>query len=106
MPVAIAHGEGRAEFADQAQQQALLDSGALSLRYIDNQLQVTEQYPANPNGSPMGVSGVTTADGRVTIMMPHPERVFRAVQNSWQPEDWDEDSAWMRLFRNGRVWVG
>ncbi|MEE8057389.1 MAG: phosphoribosylformylglycinamidine synthase [Pseudomonadales bacterium] len=106
MPVAIAHGEGRAEFVDQAHQQGLLDSGTLSLRYIDNNLQFTEQYPANPNGSPLGISGLTTADGRVTIMMPHPERVFRAVQNSWQPADWTEDGGWMRLFRNGRVWVG
>ncbi len=106
MPVAVAHGEGRAAFSDAAHQQALMDSNTISLQYIDNQLAVTEQYPANPNGSPMGIGGLTTSDGRVTIMMPHPERVFRAVQNSWQPEEWDEDGAWMRLFRNGRVWVG
>ncbi|MGK0500870.1 MAG: phosphoribosylformylglycinamidine synthase [Oceanicoccus sp.] len=105
MPVAIAHGEGRAEFSDSAHQQALAGSDAVSLRYVDNKLAVTEQYPANPNGSPEGISGVASTDGRVTIMMPHPERVFRAVQNSWQPEDWNEDGAWMRLFRNGRVWV-
>ena len=106
MPIAVAHGEGRAEFVDAQQQQALLNSGVVPLSYIDNNLQVTEQYPANPNGSPLGIGGLTTSDGRVTIMMPHPERVFRAVQNSWQPEDWKEDAAWMRLFRNGRVWVG
>lgn len=105
MPVAVAHGEGRAEFADAAHQQALVDSGAIAMRYVDNHLAVTEQYPANPNGSPMGVSAVSSDDGRVTIMMPHPERVFRAVQNSWQPGEWEEDGAWMRLFRNGRVWV-
>ena len=62
-------------------------------------------YPANPNGSPQGITGVTTPDGRHTIMMPHPERVFRTVQNSWHPEEWKEDSGWMRLFRNARVWV-
>ncbi len=105
MPVAIAHGEGRAEFADDAHLQTLDGSGNVALRYINNSLQVTEQYPANPNGSPLGVSGVSSADGRVTIMMPHPERVFRAVQNSWHPDDWDEDGAWMRLFRNGRQWL-
>ena len=66
---------------------------------------VTEKYPANPNGSPRGITGLTSRDGRVTIMMPHPERVFRAVQNSWRPEEWNEDGAWMRMFRNARVWV-
>jgi len=105
MPVAIAHGEGRAEFADARHQQAVMASDAIALRYIDNQLQFTEQYPANPNGSPMGLTGMTTTDGRVTIMMPHPERVYRAVQNSWHPKEWGEDSPWMRLFRNGRVWI-
>ncbi|MCR8924201.1 phosphoribosylformylglycinamidine synthase [Dasania sp. GY-MA-18] len=106
MPVAVAHGEGRAEFGSAKQQQALAATGHVGMRYIDNHLQVTERYPANPNGSPEGISAVTSADGRVTIMMPHPERVFRAVQNSWQPDEWDEDGAWMRLFRNARVWVG
>jgi phosphoribosylformylglycinamidine synthase len=106
MPVAVAHGEGRVEFVDAGQQQALLDRGAVSIAYINNQLEATEQYPANPNGSPLGISGVTSDDGRVTIMMPHPERVFRAVQNSWQPKEWSENSGWMRLFRNGRAWVG
>lgn len=105
MPVAIAHGEGRVEFADSAHQQAVMASDTSALRFIDNQLQSTETYPANPNGSPMGLTGMTTADGRVTIMMPHPERVFRTVQNSWHPPEWDEDSPWIRLFRNGRVWI-
>ena len=67
---------------------------------------MAERYPDNPNGSPLGITGLTTADGRVTILMPHPERVFRAVQNSWHPEDWDEDGPWMRMFRNARVRVG
>lgn len=105
MPVAIAHGEGRVEFADSAHQQAVMASDTSALRFIDNQLQYTETYPANPNGSPMGLTGMTTTDGRVTIMMPHPERVFRTVQNSWHPPEWDEDSPWIRLFRNGRVWI-
>jgi phosphoribosylformylglycinamidine synthase len=78
----------------------------VALRYIDNNLQVTETYPANPNGSPAGITGVTSLDGRVTIMMPHPERVARAVTNSWHPDDWKDDSAWMRIFRNARVFVG
>ncbi len=105
MPIAIAHGEGHAEFESE---EALLEadlSGCVSLRFIDNHGKVTENYPANPNGSPRGITGLTSRDGRVTIMMPHPERVFRAVQNSWKPEEWDEDGAWMRMFRNARVWV-
>jgi phosphoribosylformylglycinamidine synthase len=106
MPIAIAHGEGRAEFRDEAHLIGLQGAGDIALRYVDNYGRVTEQYPANPNGSPAGIGGVTTADGRVTIMMPHPERVFRAVQNSWAPDAWEEDGAWMRMFRNARVWVG
>jgi phosphoribosylformylglycinamidine synthase len=106
MPVAVAHGEGRAEFRDAAHMNAFNDSAAVAMRYVDNHLQVSERYPANPNGSPFGIGGVTSEDGRVTLLMPHPERVFRAVQNSWKPDDWNEDAAWMRLFRNARVWVG
>ena len=105
MPIAIAHGEGHAEFAsDDALLEADL-SGCVALRFVDNHGKVTETYPANPNGSPRGITGLTSRDGRVTIMMPHPERVFRAVQNSWRPDDWNEDAAWMRMFRNARVWV-
>jgi len=105
MPIAIAHGEGHAEFESE---EALLEadlSGTVALRYVDNHGKVTEAYPANPNGSPRGITGLTSRDGRVTIMMPHPERVFRAVQNSWRPDEWQEDSGWMRMFRNARVWV-
>ena len=105
MPIAIAHGEGHAEFASE---EALLEadlSGCVALRFVDNHGKVTETYPANPNGSPRGITGLTSRDGRVTIMMPHPERVFRAVQNSWRPDDWNEDAAWMRMFRNARAWV-
>jgi len=104
MPVAIAHGEGRAEFAvDPA---VALEAGAVALSYVDNYGELTTEFPANPNGSPFGITGLTTTDGRFTIMMPHPERCFRAVQNSWHPDDWAEYGAWMRLFRNARVWVG
>jgi len=106
LPVAIAHGEGRAEFADATQLGNLQQSGKVALQFIDNHLAVTEQYPANPNGSPAGIAGASSADGRVTIMMPHPERVFRTVQNSWIADNSVEDSGWMRLFRNARVWVG
>ena len=106
LPVAVAHGEGRAEFRDAAQLQALASSGNVALRYVDNGGAPTEHYPANPNGSPQGITGLSSADGRVTIMMPHPERVFRSVTNSWSPAEQGEDSGWMRIFRNARVWVG
>lgn len=108
MPVAIAHGEGRAQFLGQSHRLALAaggDSGSVAMRYVDNAINITEAYPANPNGSPDGISAVSSADGRVTIMMPHPERVFRSVQNSWQPRNWQEDGAWMRLFRNARQFI-
>ncbi|MEH6517305.1 MAG: phosphoribosylformylglycinamidine synthase [Halioglobus sp.] len=106
MPIAVAHGEGRAEFADLAAQQASLESGTIALTYVESDLQAASRYPANPNGSPAGIAGLTSTDGRATIMMPHPERVYRTVQNSWQPEEWGEDGGWMRLFRNARHWLG
>ncbi|MCP4128836.1 MAG: phosphoribosylformylglycinamidine synthase [Gammaproteobacteria bacterium] len=104
IPIAVAHGEGRAEFSSQTH----LESAAelVSLRYTENSGGVAERYPANPNGSPLGIAGLSSADGRVTIMMPHPERVIRTVQNSWHPDGWGEDAPWLRLFRNARVWVG
>jgi len=76
------------------------------LRFVDNRGEPTELYPYNPNGSPAGITGLTTADGRFTVLMPHPERVFRSVQNSWHPADWEEDGPWLRMFRNARLWVG
>jgi len=104
IPVALAHGEGYAEFETDAQ---LAAADALTtLRFVDNRDAVTERYPYNPNGSPRGIAGLTTPDGRFSILMPHPERVFRTVQMSWHPEDWKEDSPWMRMFRNARAWVG
>ena len=106
MPVTTAHGEGRAEFADEAALVACDSSGHVALRYISNAGAVTQQFPANPNGSPQGITAVTNADGRHTIMMPHPERVYRAVQHSWRPDGWQEDGPWMRLFRNARHWLG
>ena len=102
MPIVVAHGEGYAEFRDSSQ----LDNAVVAMKFVDHRGQVTETYPLNPNGSPKGIAGLTTADGRFTIMMPHPERVFRAVQHSWHPDDWEEDGPWMRMFRNARKWVG
>jgi len=104
LPIAVAHGEGRAEFRD-ADQRAAAEP-YLGVRYIETTGEPAERYPANPNGSPGGITGLTTTDGRVTILMPHPERVFRSIQHSWHPEGWGEDGPWLRLFRNARVWVG
>ena len=101
LPVVVSHGEGRAVFAAGA-----MDQVQTALRYVDGLGQPTETYPLNPNGSPRGITGVTTADGRFTIMMPHPERVFRAVQNSWHPAGWTENGAWFRMFANARKWLG
>ena len=106
LPIAVAHGEGRAEFKAADQIAAAQQAGGIALRYVDNWGEVTETYPANPNGSPQGITGLTNTDGRVTIMMPHPERVYRSVQNSWYPKEWGEDGVWLRLFRNGRKWLG
>jgi phosphoribosylformylglycinamidine synthase len=106
LPIAVAHGEGRVDFGDPEAAQQVLAGGLVALRYLDGHGRVAETYPANPNGSPLGITGLTTTDGRVTIMMPHPERVFRSVQNSWHPDDWGEDGPWMRMFRNVRVRVG
>jgi phosphoribosylformylglycinamidine synthase len=106
LPVVVSHGEGRAVFASAAQQA----SAVVAMRYVDHGGQPSEVYPYNPNGSPAGVTGFTTADGRFSIMMPHPERVFRSVQMSWHPADWSargwHDSPWLRMFRNARRWVG
>jgi phosphoribosylformylglycinamidine synthase len=101
IPIVTAHGEGRAVFDKGHQAKAIV-----AMRYVDNRGQPTEVYPYNPSGSPQGITGLTTADGRFTIVMPHPERVFRNVQMSWAPDHAGEDSPWMRLFRNARAWVG
>jgi len=106
MPIAVSHGEGQVEVRDIAHLNAIENSGTVAVRYVDNLGNATQQYPNNPNGSPNAITGLTTTDGRVTIMMPHPERVFRTVANSWAPDSWGEDSPWMRMFRNARVNVG
>ena len=98
MPIAVAHGEGRPEYKTTEQRQ----QAKSIMRYVDHDLRTTETYPLNPNGSPEGLTGFCSDDGRATIMMPHPERVFRTVQHSWHPDDWKEDSPWMRLFRNAQ----
>jgi phosphoribosylformylglycinamidine synthase len=101
-PIAIAHGEGQADFS----QTGNIERAIVAMRYVDNQGRVTESYPYNPNGSPQGIASVTTPDGRFTVLMPHAERVFRSVQQSWHPTSWGEHSPWMRMFRNARKWVG
>ena len=106
LPVAVAHGEGRAEFRDTGGADAALASGLVALRFVDHHGKPAESYPANPNGSPGGITGLTSRDGRFTILMPHPERLFRTVQHSWHPDGWGEDGPWLRLFRNARRWLG
>jgi len=100
LPIAVAHGQGRAEYA-----KGVVETQAC-MHFIDNYGQKANSYPSNPNGSPNGTTGLTSTDGRVTILMPHPERVFRTVQNSWHPDGWQEDSPWMQIFYNARAWVG
>jgi len=106
LPTVVAHGEGRARFTTAGGAARALADGLVCLRYVDGHGHVAERYPANPNGSPLGIAGLTTPDGRVTVMMPHPERLFRTVQHSWHPDGWDEAGPWLRLFRNARRWVG
>jgi phosphoribosylformylglycinamidine synthase len=106
LPIAVAHGEGQAEFDSGSDAATLLGRALVTLQFVDSRERPTEQYPANPNGSALGLAGLCSEDGRVTVLMPHPERVFRTVQNSWAPREWGEDGGWMRLFRNARVFVG
>ena len=103
VPIASAHGEGRALFVNEEQIALLNASSQVAMKYINSQGQPTEQYPLNPNGSTDGLTGITAADGRVTIMMPHPERVFRAQQFSWKPSNWKDFSPWMQMFLNARL---
>ncbi len=104
--VSIAHREGRAEFLNEEIQKKVIQQGLVTLRFVDSRGRKTKVYPANPNGSPLGITGLTSEDGRVTILMPNPERAFRTVQYSWRPKDWGEEGPWLRIFRNGRVWLG
>ena len=101
IPVALAHGEGRAVFISDEQ----LKAAPVTMAFVDNHGTMTEQYPLNPNGSPFGITGLCSVDGRVTIMMPHPERVFRTVTNSWTPPEWGDKGPWSKMFENARVWV-
>jgi phosphoribosylformylglycinamidine synthase len=104
VPIVVSHGEGRALFAsDEARKRC--ETSLVALRFVDNHGAVTEHYPQNPNGSPRGITGLSNDDGRVTIMMPHPERVFRTVQSSWHPRGWGELSPWQRLFDNARAFA-
>ena len=105
IPVPVAHGEGRAAFATQASRAAVENAGLICLRYVEAPGVVASRYPANPNGSPGGITGLTTPDGRVTIVMPHPERAFRTVANSWHPPQWGDAGPWLRMFQNARRWV-
>jgi phosphoribosylformylglycinamidine synthase len=102
LPIVVSHGEGRAEFASDAD----LAAARVAMRFIDNASDLATSYPANPNGSPMGITGLSSADGRATLMMPHPERVHLSKQMSWHPNEWGEFSPWMQLFVNARKWVG
>ena len=105
LPIVVSHGEGRASYAAASDVDAVLAANKASLRYVDQGHNATETYPMNPNGAPLGLNGFTSADGRVLIMMPHPERVYRAEQFSYKPDDWDV-SPWLQLFQNAREWVG
>jgi phosphoribosylformylglycinamidine synthase len=106
MPIAVSHGEGRAVFASAADQVAFLGGRGVAMRYVDGHGRLATTYPANPNGTPAGIAGITSRDGRVTLTMPHPERVYRAALNSWRPPGWHEDGGWTRMFRNARVALG
>jgi len=103
LPVAVAHGEGRIEPSDAAAVDALLATSTVALQFVDDDHRPTDLYPLNPNGSAKGITGITSRDGRVLILMPHPERVFRTVANSWHPAEWGDDGPWLRLFRNARA---
>ena len=104
LPITVAHGEGYARF--KTSQQLTEASRYITLRYVDHYGKPTERYPFNPNGSVLGITGLTSVDGRFTILMPHPERVFRTIQHSWHVDDWPMFSPWMRMFKNARQWVG
>ena len=101
-PIVVSHGEGFADFS----QKGDIGKVNVALRYVDNTGKPTEIYPLNPNGSPDGMTAVTTTDGRFMVLMPHPERSFRTAQHSWAPKEWGEYTPWMRMFRNARKWVG
>jgi phosphoribosylformylglycinamidine synthase single chain form len=104
--VPVAHQEGRVVFEKEGMEEEIMQQGLVAVRYVDNWGRKTKTYPANPNGSPLGITGLTTTDGRVLCMMPHPDRIFRTVQHSWHPGTWGENGPWFRMFQNARKWVG
>jgi phosphoribosylformylglycinamidine synthase len=106
LPIVVSHGEGRAEFAGDRDLDNCFAEQQVAIRFVDNYGQLASHYPANPNGSPGGIAGLCSADGRVTILMPHPERVHLSAQHSWCPDDWGTAGPWLRMFRNARVWLG
>jgi phosphoribosylformylglycinamidine synthase len=106
LPVAVAHGEGRAEFESEAAARECVASGLVGVRYVNAAGEAATTYPANPSGTPFGIAALSNIDGRITIIMPHPERSFRYLQNSWRPAGAGEYSGWMRLFRNARRFIG
>jgi phosphoribosylformylglycinamidine synthase len=105
IPVPVAHGEGRAVFDNEDTLQQALEDELVPWQFVDSDKTVTEVYPRNPNGSPLGITAMTTPNGRATIVMPHPERVFLTQQLSWHPNDWNDDSPWFKMFQNAREWV-
>ncbi len=105
MPIVVSHGEGQTHYRDNSANKVMSQQLA-TMRYVDNHKQVADRYPFNPNGSEQGLTGFTNGDGRFSIMMPHPERIFRSVQNSWQDSQWGEDGPWLRMFQNARKWIG
>ncbi len=105
LPIPVAHGEGYAAFASEAERESAVKNGLVAAQYVDSHHNPTEAYPANPNGSPEGITALTTPDGRATIMMPHPERAFMTRQLSWHPAEWGEDSPWLRMFVNAHDWT-
>jgi phosphoribosylformylglycinamidine synthase len=102
LPLVVAHGEGRVSFEEASD----ANTAIAALRFVGADGKAAASYPRNPNGSPDGLTGFTNRDGRFTIMMPHPERIFRTVQNSWHPDVWGENAPWLRMFRNARKWLG
>ena len=100
LPIAVAHGEGRVEFGSKNDLDSVQDLNLITMSYVNNHNQGTLRYPFNPNGSVLGITGLTSKNGRVAIMMPHPERVFKSDQNSWHPNNWNEYGPWYRMFAN------
>jgi phosphoribosylformylglycinamidine synthase len=105
LPIVTSHGEGRAQFNDDSDHKTLEDKQQTCIRYVDNFKHPASSYPENPNGSEGGLAGLCSADGRVTILMPHPERVLRTVQYSWSPADWSDNGPWLKMFQNARDWI-